>query len=473
MQLSLVFAVVAALVYSEHAPGEPVSGSVLRLALAAGALVVLGVVSFASSRYIAWRLTSDFDCRHRWLRQFVRLQFLHTGLWLLAVAGTLTLLGWPQVVRYNWQLRDAFLIDELLILLPVLWAVLLAWAASYEVDRAGEMAAAARWHRSPRTMQRGRYVVFHMRQQLGVVLLPLLLVLAVEDGLHLLLPEALESDYAWLSLLLPLAVVVTCFPLLLAWLWEARPLPDGPLRARLLAAAERWSIRPRGIYIWNTGGRMVNAAVAGFLPRLRYVFLSDALLQNFNDEEIEAVFAHEVGHIRGRHMLLRLLVIIAPPLLVGTLAGLYGNPFFQDLVLSESTWDGNNAVGIFSGVATAAYLVVVLGLYSRILEREADLFACTGREPVQPTTSAPAGVDQMDAAATATFVFALQRVAQVSGSPVDRGTWLHPSVRARVRFLRTMLVNPAARRRFAWLTRSLEVSLYAILVVAVVLTLGT
>ena len=40
----------------------------------------------------------------------------------------------------------------------------------------------------------------------------------------------------------------------------------------------------------------------GFIPHIRYILLSDLLLERMPDDEIEAVFAHEVGHIVHRHM---------------------------------------------------------------------------------------------------------------------------------------------------------------------------
>ena len=39
----------------------------------------------------------------------------------------------------------------------------------------------------------------------------------------------------------------------------------------------------------------------GVLPWMRYVLLSDVLLERMSDE-IEAVFAHELGHVVHRHM---------------------------------------------------------------------------------------------------------------------------------------------------------------------------
>ena len=44
-----------------------------------------------------------------------------------------------------------------------------------------------------------------------------------------------------------------------------------------------------------------NAALAG-LGRTRRVYLGDTLLDNFPQEEIEVVFAHEIGHHVHRHL---------------------------------------------------------------------------------------------------------------------------------------------------------------------------
>jgi len=462
MQPTLILAIVAALTIAEHAPGKPVSGGAVRVALVASAVALLGMVSFASSKFVAARIQADFACRRRWLTLFGRLQWLHTGLWLAAVLAICAWFGWPQVVRYNFGLRDTILLDELLILLPVLLPVVIAWTACYEVDRAGEIAAAEYWQRTPRTIDRARYVALHARNHLGLLLLPIVLILAVDDAIGLLVPAALLESYAWWLTLLPLGVVLLAFPWALKFLWRATRLPAGPLRERLEAAAARLGIATGDILVWHTGGRTVNAAVAGFLPRLRYVFLTDGLLTHFTDDEIEAVFAHEAGHIRGRHMLLRLLLIVGPLLLLeGLDLGI--------VVSSESGLLGmTQTAGMWSAampsLAILAYLLVTLGLYSRLLERQADLFACRSREergfwePVE-----------LSAPATVTFIAALEKVAHLAGTSPDRGTWLHPSVRCRVRFLRRQLVSAPHRRRFFLLTRGLEVLLFVLAAAGVLL----
>ena len=61
-------------------------------------------------------------------------------------------------------------------------------------------------------------------------------------------------------------------------------------------------MRYRDILVWRTHSNMGNAAVMGILPHMRYVLLSDLLLETMTDEQIEAVFAHEMGHVVHRHM---------------------------------------------------------------------------------------------------------------------------------------------------------------------------
>src|SRR5947209_20632983 len=42
--------------------------------------------------------------------------------------------------------------------------------------------------------------------------------------------------------------------------------------------------------------------VAGILPYPRYVVLTDRLISELSPEEVEAVFGHEVGHVKHHHM---------------------------------------------------------------------------------------------------------------------------------------------------------------------------
>src|SRR5205823_14715197 len=81
-------------------------------------------------------------------------------------------------------------------------------------------------------------------------------------------------------------------------------------RARLDAICNRAGVRCRDVLLWRTHHSVGNAAVMGLLPRFRYVLLSDLLVESLPDEQISAVFAHEVGHIRHRHMVWYVLFFI-------------------------------------------------------------------------------------------------------------------------------------------------------------------
>ena len=48
--------------------------------------------------------------------------------------------------------------------------------------------------------------------------------------------------------------------------------------------------------------KKANAALTG-MGATRRIILSDTLLQNYSDDEIEAVLAHELGHHVHRHIL--------------------------------------------------------------------------------------------------------------------------------------------------------------------------
>ena len=69
-----------------------------------------------------------------------------------------------------------------------------------------------------------------------------------------------------------------------------------------MALCRRVGMRYRDILLWRTQNNMGNAAVMGLVPQVRYILLSDLLLETMTESQIEAVFAHELGHIVHRHM---------------------------------------------------------------------------------------------------------------------------------------------------------------------------
>lgn len=438
MQLLLILAVVAALAVSESLPAQPVADGPWRLGAALLGMGLTAGFAAVTSGMVALGLRYEVDRRAHWLVRFGQLRTIHTSLWVIITGVILFWLGWPQMVRFNWQLADVFLVDELLILAPVVVPMILSWAAFYEVDKTLHREGATAVDASLLARGRLAYVSFYLRHELGLLLLPILALLALRDGVQLLAPQLLEDDLSPTLFVPALVLLFICFPLLLKSIWPTTPLPAGALRSRLEATATRLRFRARDILVWNTGGRMVNAVVTGLVAPLRYVLLTDGVIDEFSEDELEAVFAHEVGHVRHHHLLLRVLALLAP-----VVAFLAWQKFFPDAIALQSRWLAEHGLPVafqgplllISGLGT--YGLSVFGMYSRLLEHEADLFACQALSP------APAGL------AVERFTVALEKIGAATGLKRDAATWLHPSIASRTALLVSFAHTPARRQRFA------------------------
>src|SRR5262249_16529513 len=140
------------------------------------------------------------------------------------------------------------------------------------------------------------YVSFQARQNLALIVAPVLFLICAQ-GLFRQFPDIFADDTLQLLLIAPVGIaVVIMMPWLLRLFLKLRPLAPGELRDRLEAAARRVNCRCTNILVWNTRLGVANAMVVGLTPWLRYILLSDRLLQEMTPDEIEAVFGHEVGH---------------------------------------------------------------------------------------------------------------------------------------------------------------------------------
>ena len=103
---------------------------------------------------------------------------------------------------------------------------------------------------------------------------------------------------AWAGMVAAGVVTTWAAPvLLLPLFFRFVPLADGPLRERLLALAARAGVPSLGVFEWRTSDHTsrVNAALTG-IGRTRRIILSDALVSDYQPDEVEAVLAHEVAH---------------------------------------------------------------------------------------------------------------------------------------------------------------------------------
>lgn len=93
-------------------------------------------------------------------------------------------------------------------------------------------------------------------------------------------------------------ILVNVAPVLLLPMFFAfRPLDRVALRERLTALASKAETRIMGVYEWTLSDRTrkANAALAG-IGSTRRILLSDTLLAEYSDDEIEVILAHELAH---------------------------------------------------------------------------------------------------------------------------------------------------------------------------------
>lgn len=111
----------------------------------------------------------------------------------------------------------------------------------------------------------------------------------------------LYATAGWLLVTLVLGQLLPV--VILPIFYKVTKLDDVPLLERLRGLAAGTGLNVEGVYRLHLSGetKKANAALAG-LGRTRRVLLGDTLLEQFSPEEIEVVFAHEVGHHVHRHL---------------------------------------------------------------------------------------------------------------------------------------------------------------------------
>ncbi|HZR20302.1 MAG TPA: M48 family metallopeptidase [Verrucomicrobiae bacterium] len=198
--------------------------------------------------------------------------------------------------------------------------------------------------------------------------------------------------WAWGALMIFELVIAVLAPVLILPLFNKfTPLPEGPLRARLLNLAQRTGFRAHGIQVMDGSkrSRHSNAFFTGF-GKFRKIVLFDTLIQQLLESELEAVLAHEIGHFKRKHIP-KMLTASA----LGSLLGFYilswlarqdwfyrGFGFVPDNVAA-----GLLLFGLLSGVATF-WLSPLIHAWSRRYEYQADRFAALSMADSRPLIGA-------------------------------------------------------------------------------------
>ena len=245
----------------------------------------------------------------------------------------------------------------------------LEWYADFRIERRFGFSTI-----TPRTWWTDRVKGFLLSAALGYPLIALVLKIVEWAG-------ARWWILAWATIVCFQLVMTVLAPVLILPLFNRfTPLPEGGLRARLLALAARTRFRARDIQVMD-GSRRSHHSNAFFtgLGRFRKIVLFDTLMRQLTEPELEAVLAHEIGHFRRRHV---------PQLLIWSIAMAFvALAIVSQLARAEAFY---RAFGFAPGHVAPALLLFALlaGTFtfwisplgnwlSRRHEYQADAFAAT------------------------------------------------------------------------------------------------
>ena len=207
---------------------------------------------------------------------------------------------------------------------------------------------------------------------LGVPLLWIILWLMEKSG-------ELWWVYAWAVWTLFSLFIMWVYPTLIAPIFNKfEPLEEGDTLERIKQLLQRCGFSSNGIFVIDGSKRSShgNAYFSGFGRNKRIVFF-DTLLKMLNDDELEAVLAHELGHFKKKHIVKGMLISIATTFMaLALLAWLMKNEWFYTS-LGISTASTYMALLLFALVLPVFSFVLhpLLSLFSRKNEFEADAFA--------------------------------------------------------------------------------------------------
>jgi len=263
------------------------------------------------------------------------------------------------------------------------------------------------------------------------IILPWLLISLLSDVLQLLHIPALSHflGTAWgegLVLILFFLVLAVFFPLVITRLWGCKPLPKGEARSRIEEFCRLQKLRYADILTWPLfEGQVLTAGVIGITGRFRYLLVTPALLRTMEPVEIEAVMAHEIGHVKKHHMQLYLFLFIgfgifaqlsSYPVLYGLLNS---NLFYK--VISLTNRQPSSALDFASTIPMLLLMIVyfrfVFGFFMRNFERQADVHVFEAMGDSRP------------------LVNVLEKIGVLSGDIRDLPSWHHFGIGQRVDFL--------------------------------------
>ena len=345
------------------------------------------------------------------------------------------------------------LVSELLIMIPPLLLLIAGWWAYYPIEhclRNAELISRIDQGKPIYPIwTHSQYIAAQFRHQVALLFIPLAMLLALTQLIEHYAPRELT---AWSVNPQPFLYIcgAGCIflfaPLLIRYIWKTTPLPEGELRQRLLSMCRQHQVGVCDLLIWQTFGGITNAAVMGIIRPIRYILLSDGLLELLHRPQVEAVMAHELAHVRHRHMFW--LITSAGSLMLSlvvawSVTAIIVERIFADMAPAYATANASwsESTNVTTLISIGCW-IFIFGWVSRRFECQADAFAVQhmATEHVKMDSN---GSCMIDAQSVDTMIETLNQVAELNHIDPDKKSWRHGSIHWRQQHLRSLVGMPS------------------------------
>ncbi|MCK4626786.1 MAG: M48 family metalloprotease [Phycisphaerae bacterium] len=422
--------------------------------------VLACIVGYVGSVYAAARVGASIGLRRLMRgngqgRLPVRLMAI-TQVYMVVGLGALMLVGWANLITRMLPAGTVPLVDKALAVAPFIAALMAFWWATYPMNRAmrqQNIRSTAMAGDPVRVMwTRRQFLIFNIRCNLLLVAVPVGLIILVLDLLYLAEP-AIGTDIAASAALLAIGGIFLSAPAIIVRIWKTRPLPAGPLRSRLEQLSKRAGFACRNILIWDTGSVIVNAAVLGVVRPVRYVLMSDAMLEHFDADDVVAVFAHEAGHVVHRHIPYMIIFSVALILLMSWIVEFFAARFDIAIPIVE----------LLAVLVMGTLWLWLFGMLSRRFERQADVFAAA-------TATGEIGAE-LSAEGVSLFSGALMKVALMNGISPSQRNFRHGSITHRLAYLDRLHRSGTGRASVDRSVRLIKIAIWLLAIISIAVTI--
>jgi len=281
------------------------------------------------------------------------------------------------------------------------------------------------------TLTRRTYIVSNISFSIPV-LLPWLLLSGIADLINLL-PFTFPKQFLAtptgeaIYFLFFLFAVALLGPVMIQKFWRCTPLEAGVTRLRIESLCRQTGLGYNNILYWPIfGGKMITAGVMGLIKRFRYILVTHGLLGLLEPEEIDAVIAHEIGHVKKKHLLFYLVFFVGYMLIAYAtfdllvFAIIYAEPvyrFVHDYGFNQASVTAT-LFSLLTILNFVIYFRYIFGYFMRNFERQADTYVYTVIGNAQA------------------LIRTLEKITLTSGQPPDRPNWHHFSITERIAYLK-------------------------------------